>query len=68
MESRFNEIEELLTKFATNGITDKKHIYYELCVYGLSDEERESRDLLVEDQDKLLYSYAHKPFSVIRKG
>lgn len=53
---------------STNGITDKNQIYYELCVYGLSDEEKESENLLAEDQDKLLASYKHKPFSVCGKA
>ena len=51
MDSRFNEIEALIQKLATNGITDKNQIYYQLCVYGLSVEEKESENLLAEDQD-----------------
>ena len=60
MESRFDEIEKLLKKFASNGIIDKNDIYGELCNYGLSDEEKGANNSLVEDKNKILSLYKAK--------
>ena len=57
MLDRFDEIEDLIRKLAINGITDENKIYSELCNYGLSEDEIKAKDLLSEEQNRLLKMY-----------
>ncbi len=67
MDSRFDEMDKFIKMLGKNKKIDVGEIYSELYSYGLSEEERNSDSLLVNEQQELIKKYSSQGNNVCDK-